>query len=81
MTCIRWNVTFDAVNSTTSDYGSVSVGPSWTRGLVVAVVAMVFTAVGFALSFFPHLIVQLVAAFVLFLAMLLTFIAFIIQSE
>lgn len=69
------------MNNTASDYGSASVGVSWTRGLVVAVVALVFTAVGFALSFFPHLIVQLIAAFVLFLAMLLTLIAFIIQSE
>ena len=49
------------------------------RSLVVVVVAFVVSVVAFALSFFPHLTLQLVSSILHFLAFLLTLIAFAIQ--
>lgn len=70
-----------AQNNTSAAYQDISIGKSWTRGLVVAVVAFVGVTIGFILSFFPHLVVQLVAFIVLWVTLLLTLIAFAIQSE
>ncbi|CAO1621029.1 unnamed protein product [Parajaminaea phylloscopi] len=60
-------------------YSSRQVKTSWTRGLVVAVVAFVFTIIGLILSVPPHLAVQLGAAIWLLLTLLLALIAFVIQ--
>ncbi|CAO1623001.1 unnamed protein product [Sympodiomycopsis kandeliae] len=60
-------------------YEQTEIKKSWTRGLVVAVVAFVATVIGFILSFFPQLGIQLIACLVLLLSLLLTLIAFAIQ--
>ncbi|PWN51712.1 pali-domain-containing protein [Violaceomyces palustris] len=56
-----------------------SIKASWTRGLAVHVVAFVVAIVGFALSFFPSLLLQLIAFITHFLAALLALIAFAID--
>lgn len=78
-----WNATFATPSTDTNSaaYSQRSIGYSWTRGLVVAVVAFVFTFIGLVLSVFPHLIVQLIAALWLLLTLLMTLVAFAIQSE
>lgn len=78
----EYNITLaQAVENSSAPYEQITIGKSWTRGLVVAVVAFVGTVIGFILSFFPQIIVQLIAFVVLFVTLLLTLIAFAIQSE
>lgn len=75
-----YNITLMPSNGTQqAAYDSTEIKSSWTRGLVVVVVAFVFALVAFVLSFVPHLIVMLVASVVHFLAFILALIAFIIQ--
>ncbi|CEH14160.1 Actin cortical patch SUR7/pH-response regulator PalI [Ceraceosorus bombacis] len=69
----------DVANQDQSAYRSTEIGPSWTRGLVVVVVAFVFSIIAFVLSFPPHLIVQLVASLIWLLTAVLALIAFAIQ--
>lgn len=68
-------------NDAQAAYQQRSINTSWTRGLVVAVVAFVFTIIGLILSLPPHLIVQLIAALWLLLTLVITLVGFIIQSE
>ena len=75
-----YNITFkSAQNNSQSAYQTTEIKSSWTRGLVVVVVAFVVAVIGFILSFIPHLVVMLVASIVHFLAFILTLIAFAIQ--
>lgn len=75
-----YSVTLLRSNDTSqSAYSNTEIKASWTRGLVVVVVAFVAALIGFVLSFIPHLVVMLVASIVHFIAFLLALIAFIIQ--
>ncbi len=66
-------------NTTEAAFTETAIQPSWTRGLVIVVVAFVFSIVALALSFVPHLTVLLVAFVVQLLTFLLALIAFIVN--
>lgn len=65
-----------AVNSGSS---SITIGSSWTRGLVVHPLATVVTFIALLFSFSTHLTISLIASFLAFLAAALTLIAFAID--
>lgn len=75
-----YNITLrSADQNNQAAYETTTIKASWTRGLVVVVVAFVVAVIGFVLSFVPHLTVMLVASLIHLLAFVLTLIAFAIQ--
>jgi len=56
--------------------GGVTIGSSWTRGLIIHPIATVLTFVALILSLFPSVFIMLLAALTSWLAAFLTLIAF-----
>jgi len=61
------------------DSTSVTIGPSWTRGLATTAVATVVTFIAFLLGMSQHLTVTLLASIASFLAATITLVAFAIE--
>jgi len=78
------NPTGHGYSTTLTDFGSssqttVTIGPSWTRGLAVHPVAAAVTLIALLLSLSAHVTMILLASLTAFLAALLTLIAFAID--
>jgi len=78
-TCQKNGIAYETTIAATENDKEITVGKSWTRGLVIQPIATGVTVIALCLSFSSHLLVTLVTSLVAFLAAVMHLISFFVM--